>query len=246
MSPQAYGNRYEIKYLVEARRAAEVEAKLGAYLTHDGNGAGVGYYNHSIYFDSPDYRFYSEKHEGELVRIKPRIRAYRPAPDAPPTGLFLELKGRYDRIIDKRRAPIDIALAERLLDEPLVELDRGDLAHSVMAEFQYLAQRFRLAPSVTVLYHRTAYFGAFYPNVRITFDRMIQCSLATSLDAPSEDFAYAIPPNWLVIELKYNDKIPGILLGQFNSLNLQQWTFSKYAVSLERCFDGLAKRRARR
>jgi hypothetical protein len=57
--------------------------------------------------------------------------------------------------------------------------------------------------------------------------------------APSKDFAQAIPSNQLVIELKYNDKIPRLLLNRFNSLGLQQHTFSKYAVGLERCFRSL-------
>ena len=64
-------------------------------------------------------------------------------------------------------------------------------------------------------------------------------SLATTLSAPSEDFLQAIPSNQLVIELKYNNKIPRLILNRFNSLGLQQHTFSKFAIGLERCFRGL-------
>ena len=75
MSVNGFTNRYEIKYLVEARRIDEIKAKLAGFFEPDPNAVdGAGYYVYSIYFDSPLHRFYSEKREGQLTRIKPRIR----------------------------------------------------------------------------------------------------------------------------------------------------------------------------
>ncbi len=237
---RTFTNRFEIKYLVEARRLPEIHAALRDFLCLDVNGVhGGGYYVHSIYFDSPDFRFYREKSEGDLIRVKPRIRTYRTSLDGPPTGMFLELKGRYNRIVEKRRTRIDPALARELLCETPFDPKGRTAGSSVLGEFQYLSHRFRLAPCVSVLYHRTAYFGAFYPDLRMTFDRMILCSPATSLTVPSEDFAQALPCSKLVIELKYNDKVPRLLLRRLNSLGLQRHTFSKYATALERSFRGL-------
>ncbi len=237
---RTYTNRFEIKYLVEARRLPEIHAALRDFLTLDANGVHAGgYYTHSIYFDSPDFRFYREKSEGDLIRVKPRIRTYRTSLDGPPTGMFLELKVSYNRSIEKLRTRIDPALARELLRETPFDPKGRTAGSSVLDEFQYLSHRFRLAPCVSVLYHRTAYFGAFYPDLRMTFDRMILCSPATSLTTPSEDFAQALPCNQLVIELKYNDKIPRLLLRRLNNLGLQWHTFSKYAAALERSFHGL-------
>ncbi|MHA1599227.1 MAG: polyphosphate polymerase domain-containing protein [Alphaproteobacteria bacterium] len=232
-----YGNRFEIKYVVDTRRLPEIEAGLSDFLEPDPNGnGGQGYYVHSIYFDSPDYRFYTDKIEGELIRVKPRIRCYRSAPNAPPRELFLELKGRFDRVVAKRRTPIDIALANRLLETPAPELNGAAVMPSALAEFNYLCQRYRLSPSVTVLYHRMPFHGAFYPNMRMTIDRAIQCSLSTRLDSPADAFGYALPPDQAIIELKYNEKVSGLLLRRLRSLNLRQQTISKYAISLETCY----------
>jgi hypothetical protein len=240
MTTQIFTNRFEIKYLTDARLLPDIKAALREFLRLDVNGVhSGGYYTRSIYFDSPDFRFYREKQEGELVRIKPRLRCYSPTADGQPTGMFLELKGRYDRIVEKRRAPIDAALAGKLLGETPAAPGAWSDDASVLGEFQYLSHRYCLAPCVSVLYHRTPYFGAFYPDVRVTFDRLILSSLATTMAAPSEDFSQAIPSNQLIVELKYNDKIPRLLLNRFNSLGLQQHTFSKFAVGLERCFRGL-------
>ena len=233
-----YSNRYEIKYLVDCHRLPEIERALEGFLAPDENGKGTnGYFNYSIYFDSPNYQFYSEKREGELVRIKPRIRLYRSALDAPPKATFIELKGRYDRIVTKRRAVIDTELAQQLITAQPIVLDDHAIESSTMGEFYYLAHRFRLAPCVTVFYHRTAFFGAFYPGVRVTFDRVIRGSRMTTLNNPDDSFVAIVPTNQAIIELKYNDKVPEMLLRRFNSLGLQHSTFSKFAIALERTHD---------
>lgn len=240
MNSRTFTNRYEIKYLVEARRQADIEEALSGFLVADVNCVHAGgYYNHSIYFDSPDYRYYLEKREGDLVRLKPRLRIYRTERQDRPRGVYIELKGRYDRIVTKRRAPIDMDLAEQFLAKGPVNLNDYRSGDSALDEFVYLVNRFNLAPCVSVLYHRSAFYGAFYPDVRVTFDRVIECSRKTGLDAPEDSFIDAVPANWLVMELKYNDKVPRMLLQRFNSLGLQQSTFSKFATSLERTHDAV-------
>ena len=133
MEALSYTNRYEIKYLVPAHRMPAIRKSLEEFLTRDRNGFhDGGYYCHSIYFDSPDHYFYQEKREGDLVRIKPRIRSYRASPDTPPATLFLELKGRYDRIIAKRRSPISRETADRLLTHVPSGFESETLATSAL------------------------------------------------------------------------------------------------------------------
>ena len=114
---------------------------------------------------------------------------------------------------------------------------------AAVREFYYLARRYCLAPCVSVLYHRVAYFGAFYPNIRVTFDRVVRCSRYTGLDAREDALIHALRPEQLIVELKYNDKIPRLLLKRFNSLGLQQVTFSKFGVAMERTHDEILPRR---
>ena len=235
-SMPATTNRYEIKYLVETKRIPEVRRAIGGFFGQDANAGDDGsYINHSIYFDSPNYRFYREKREGELVRIKPRIRLYRPTEDAPPTAIYLELKARYDRIVVKRRVPIGQGLAERLLRPGPLELTNREIENSVIAEFKYLSDRFALRPCVTVLYSRTALNGLYHQNLRFTFDRVIQCSLMTELNNSTDALIEALPATKTILELKYNNQISELLLYRLNSLGLQQQTLSKFAISMESC-----------
>ena len=237
---RAFTNRYEIKYLVKLRQLDQVLATLDGLLSPDRNGGlDGGYYVHSIYYDSPDLNYFREKMEGQKVRMKPRLRSYRSGLDGSPTALFLELKGRHDRIVNKRRCRLDADLAQKLLTDAPVRPNGWASDSPILGEFQYLSHRHRLQPCVSVLYHRTAYFGTFCPNLRITFDRLVQCSAATSLTAPSDGFQPTIAYDQAVVELKYNDKVPRMLLNRLHALGLQHRTFSKFATSMLRCFDRL-------
>lgn len=247
--PQAYTNRYEIKYLVPATQMHQVRSVLGELLVPDANnGSQNGYYNHSIYFDSPDYRYYTEKNEGDLVRTKPRLRYYRPAITSAPGAISLELKGRYDRIVTKGRCFVDAATAESLLNDADPAAALSDNVDAVSKEFCYLAHRFNLQPCVTVLYHREAFFSNIYKSVRVTYDSGLLCSLSTRSLNPVDSYTDTLPTGQVVVEVKYNDQIPKILLSRLQYLGIQQRTFSKFAISLERCFEQLRSRqfRARR
>lgn len=234
VSETAFTNRYEVKYLVRMQRLNEIRDALSGFFEPDDHaGPSGGYYNYSIYYDSPHFGFYTEKREGNLIRIKPRIRLYRSEPDAPASNFYLELKGRYDRIVLKRRDRITRDLAQTLLSPGPIELSDSDLESSVLGEFAYLRNKFNLTPCITIRYRREPMNAVFYSNVRITFDTLIQSSLVTSLDNPNDTFTEALPMDWFMIELKYNDVLPRLLIKRFNALGLQQLSVSKFAIGLE-------------
>ena len=240
MSDTAFTNRYEIKYIVRMQRLDEIRDALSGFFEPDDHaGPSGGYYNYSIYYDSPHYDFYTEKREGNLIRIKPRIRLYRSEPDAPASNFYLELKGRHDRIVLKRRDRITRDLAQTILSLGPTDLTDRDLESSVLGEFVYLQNKFNLSPCVTIRYRREPLNAVFYNNVRITFDTMIQSSLLTSLDNPDNSFSEALPYNWFMLELKYNDVLPRLLIRRLNALGLQQLSVSKFAIGLEGCYHDL-------
>lgn len=240
---RTFTNRFEIKYLVDTHQLEAVRRKLSSMLAADPNAGPDGaYYNLSIYFDSPSYRFYSEKHEGLLKRLKPRLRTHLPSIGAKPGELFLELKGRHDRTVQKRRTPISMELAREMLSGGLPAANSDTPLPTELTDFEYLARRFDLRPTVSVLYRRTPFHFPLHPNVRLTFDAGIMGSLNTALDADRSKFSYVVPPTQSLIELKYNDDIPFWLLHSLNRLGLVQVTFSKFATALESCFERFQSR----
>ena len=113
---KVFTNRYEIKYIVPTRSLAYIRNSLMGLIVPDSFNIGEkGYYNYSIYFDTLTYRFYREKHEGLLYRIKPRIRVYRDTLDGNISRVFLEFKIRHDRIVKKERTEITQNMMRQIL-----------------------------------------------------------------------------------------------------------------------------------
>lgn len=228
--------RQEIKYLVDAERLAAFASHVSRLLVADVYGGTDGYFNHSIYFDSPDLAFYTEKQEGLRQRVKPRLRAYRTKVDGPPVGLFLELKYRDGPYVAKRRSVVSDALAQQLLDGDMTTAlgaINDEDAPGVLSTFSYLARRHHLRPAIAVFYHRTAFSCPHHPSLRVTYDRRLQWSLQWALDNGPAAFEPIIAPSMSLIEIKYNGTPPGWLLDTMAILDLQPMSFSKYTEALE-------------
>lgn len=85
-------NRFELKYLIPLKTAEAFKNALGEYLVPDQHGGSSGSYPlTSLYYDSPDFRFYWEKVEGIKFRLKLRLRVYgEVAHLTPETPVFME------------------------------------------------------------------------------------------------------------------------------------------------------------
>jgi len=237
MSTGLIKRRYEIKYLVDHHKAIEFEKRIAEYMYPDPNMSEDegrrGYYNHSIYFDNPRNRFYLEKHEGNLERIKPRIRGYRPHIGVPPSSFFLELKNRADRVVHKERSAINFDLVRKCLRQGVLDYSIFDSNDLVQNKFYYLWKRFNLTPVVAVNYHRRAFFSNRYPGLRITFDSDLQASRNFSFENKRVAYRYVLSPQQQVIEIKYNKFIPRALLLDIQKFEIQQSTYSKFAAAVE-------------
>ena len=231
-------DRREIKYLIDEATLSQFDQCVRPVLALDKNNPGDrGYYNYTIYFDSPGHRYWREKEEGLRSRLKPRLRIYKSAIDQGPTNFFLEFKHREDQFIGKDRCPLSPDIAEKIITGQ--KLADSDLASSpVLAKFHYLLQRFDLKPQVCILYHRSAYSIRFHHRLRITYDKRLQCCRNVTFAVPPESFEYFQPPDKLVLEIKYNGSAPGWLINACARLGLQRISFSKYAEGLEHAYRG--------
>ena len=130
----------------------------------------VGYRVHSVYWDTTDFRFFWEKVEGMKFRRKLRFRRYG---DSAP--VFVEVKQREDRTVQKRRLiwTADDVAAVFGDGKRGVDWDAAS-REAVSTEIALMIERLRLRPRMAIMYRRRAKFGAFDPELRITFDGRIQ------------------------------------------------------------------------
>ena len=224
-------NRFEVKYLVATRALSELTGALGDYVIPDPHAGGEqGYGVFSIYWDSPDFRLFWEKVEGLKDRRKFRLRRYLGSDD-----VFLEIKQRHDRTLQKRRATWPVERATRAFgDGRSVDWEAvGD--DPVGSEALVMVHSLRLAPRVGIFYRRRALFGAFDPELRVTFDSRIQYR-TTGLDIarPFDTGKYVLDPRVTVMEIKYNHRAPVWLTKMVRRHELRIVRMSKYCTAVDR------------
>lgn len=228
-------NRFELKYLVPIATAEKFRQSLSTNLVPDDHGDSNGaYYISSLYYDSPDFRFYWEKVDGIRFRRKLRIRYYESSNQlTPDTPVFVEIKQRVNRVTQKRRAMLPYRDALRLCSERQIPAHLPE-DRAVIEEIANLAWQYNLHPTSIIRYMRQALIGTEYDiGLRVTFDKDLSYR-ADHIDlAESQGGLALFPADWTVIEIKVNERIPYWLTELVAKHNLNLVRVSKYCRSIE-------------
>ncbi|MEW1892652.1 polyphosphate polymerase domain-containing protein [Streptomyces sp. NPDC085659] len=237
-------NRYELKYLVPVEQAAELRDELGERMDRDLNSPVGGYGVWSLYYDSPELRFYWEKIEGLKFRRKLRIRHYGdPAGVTDDSPVCVEIKQRVNRVTQKRRITLPYLTARQLCDaRELVE--HAPTERAFVHEVLDLVVRLNLRPTAMTGYQREALVGrAADTGLRVTFDRRIRGrDRDFHLGQAHPENRFTVPPHLSVMEIKVNERTPHWITDLAARRNLSLIRVSKYVQSIEAF--GLAPRSA--
>jgi VTC domain len=229
-----YRNRYENKFLVPEAVAQNVLQRVQPFVAPDPNGAHRQDHSYpicSLYLDDSQHSLYRETVEGLPFRYKLRVRAYDDAPDSP---LFLEIKRRHDRVVQKLRCRIPRALLSRVITGEAVALpDPTQDRLASLAEFTRLVMLRRAVPTMLVRYQRQAYVGLDDPEVRVTADRRL-CALPMREPLVTMQGPFvAVPTRHVVLELKFTDRMPPWMAAAIRDRELHRRSYSKYCNSLD-------------
>ncbi len=221
MSEKQY--RQEIKQLLSPAQTLLLQQRISAILPADSHSDSDDCYRiRSIYFDTRDDRFYSEKESGVSEREKIRIRYYDYRADV----IKLERKEKKENLIYKESLSISKETAEAMC--------QGDFSSLVqyrhpLADYVYgLVQTKGLHSTVVVDYIRMAYV---YPvgNVRITFDTALQ---AGKPDIPiwQEGNVFDVLGGNTILEIKFNKFLPEHIRQLLDSVTGERIALSKYTL----------------
>ena len=237
--------RYELKFLVDAAQRERLLGLIGGNLVADPHGVEARYRISSMYYDTENLRYYTEKVDGIEVRKKVRLRFYHPGDDAEPrdlpTACFMEIKRRFNNAIVKERVTLDTAGALRLLrDEGLLARLHDFAVPANMEERESLVnldtiiQQEDLHAVNIITYIREAWMGVLDERLRLTFDCFMQAYSPWQVDAVRTNGGAPLAThNAMVLELKFDRAIPVWLRDAIVSLGLVQQRFSKYARGVE-------------
>ncbi len=228
-------NRFEVKYLVPTRTIPELTADLAEFTVPDPHAGAEGYGVFTVYWDSPDWAFFWEKIEGLKYRRKLRFRRYLGGEPK----VFIEIKQREDRTLQKRRLEWPLAqVLETFTPGATGDWDRVS-EDPVATEVLLMIHRLRLAPRMAILYRRRALFGAFDPELRLTFDSRLQYSAADlDIARPWDTGKSIMDPRVSVLEVKYNHRAPVWLTKLARSRELNVVRMSKFCTAVDKEFFG--------
>lgn len=230
-------NRFELKYLLRARQVDEVVDALGPYVTPDPHAThSWGYPIYSVYCDSPRLDFFWEKVEGLKYRRKVRFRTYGES-----DTVFLEIKQRVDRTLQKRRTTWPRERVEKcFFSGALDEAAAGEGRDPVADEIFVLWRLYDLQPNMGISYRRRAFFAADESDLRITFDSRVRYHHAEHpVGRPPDEGRYLVDPELSILEIKYGQAVPLWLCKLVERRELQLVRLSKYCTAIDRChFQG--------
>lgn len=219
--------RVENKYNCSERELLILQNRLEGVLQADSNeNHSEGYSIISLYFDDLQDNCLNDTVDGVEMRDKYRIRIYNNSLDV----IKLEVKSKKDGYIYKKSKTITKGEADMLMRGECIE-DSSSVEDPATL-FNVAIRTRGLRPKVIVAYERKAY--VFGPgNTRITLDRNVRASNRVE-DFGSENISYDFLHEYdKVLEVKYDEFIPGFLLQLLELGNMQQTSYSKYQLCRE-------------
>ena len=219
--------RVENKYNCSKSELLILQNRLEGILQPDSNeNHPEGYSIISLYFDDLQDNCLNDTVDGVEVRDKYRIRIYNNSLDV----IKLEVKSKKDGYIYKRSKTITKEEADMLMRGERIE-DSASVEDPATL-FNVAIRTRGLRPKVIVAYERKAY--VFGPgNTRITLDRNVRASNRIE-DFGRDNISYDFLKDYdKVLEVKYDEFIPGFLLQLLELGNMQQTSYSKYQLCRE-------------
>lgn len=219
--------RVEDKYLCSEKDMLLLQSRVKAVLPPDPHAAGAAYRITSLYFDDERDSRLADSEDGVSYRNKYRIRIYNNSADV----IRLEVKYKaYSRIYKKSRAvtreEAEKLIAGECIDDPEPSLDNP------VTLFNLAIRQELLRPRIVIDYTRDAY--VFTPgNVRITFDRNIRASRNPAGFLRSACAYSPLRDTDKILEVKYDEMLPGFIARLLESGNMNQVAYSKYRLVRE-------------
>lgn len=213
-------NRYEKKYLLDPETYEMFKKELDSYMTEDAYG---WHTIRNIYFDTDDNQLIRTSIEKPKYKEKFRVRCYgEPEEDS---QCFLEIKKKYNGIVNKRR--IDMPLKEARAYLQHGEKPQNEQGQ-IFREIDYFMERYEIAPKRYIAYDRLALFGNDDPEFRVTFDDNIRSRVNDLTLYSDENTELLLEPGYKLMEVKMSGAMPYWFVSLLSKYKIYSISFSKY------------------
>jgi hypothetical protein len=241
--------RFEFKFLLDARQSDAFFSTLGGALAPDLQGGPTGVYPVvSLYYDTPDHQCYWQAWRKIPSRRKLRVRVYGSCDGRIQPTSFIEVKHKVDGLGFKRRVQTELPTALGMVNGRISGSDLPREERRVVEETQRMVREEGFAPSCVIRYLRHAYWLTLgeldaacraLPPLRITMDSDLQVRFE-DLEPETDDRRFAIrllPEGARILEIKGKGAIPFTLALHLAKAGIRSSGLSKYCKAMEYRFE---------
>lgn len=222
--------RFETKYRINLLEYYAIKNALPVYMRPDlytQLRPSKRYIVRSLYFDTRDYRMYTEKIDGVCDRMKFRIRTYGTDPAEEP-DIRVEIKVRKGNSMEKYGRFISFQEYLGFKNDRCWD----SYENPILSEFARHIHKWDLHPKTLVQYDREGFQSRFQDRIRLTFDHRIKSAPAAEL-FPGNAYWRRHYMSQIVLEIKHQNNIPSWLNKLIHSYQMKVVPNSKYSNSIE-------------
>jgi len=221
------GYRHEYKFLISRADAELLKLRLPHIMERDPHAGETGSYTiRSLYFDDVNAAAYYEKTDGIDNRTKYRIRFY----NYDSSVIKLEKKEKLGNLTRKTAQTITKNDARAL--EYALSSGCPDTCDGLTEELRLACLSRGLRPKVLVDYDRTP-FLCNAGNTRITIDENLRTRpYIAHLFASPRAMIPVLEPDQVILEVKFDDFLPGYLADALADIPKVNMAISKFAMCM--------------
>lgn len=234
-------NRFEHKYMLDRKTYEKVISVMDAHMELDSHNKGhLPYTIANIYYDTDDDYLIRSSLSKPTYKEKLRLRAYGVPSET--QKVFLEIKKKYNGIVNKRRTTILLNEAYKFINSGVPPEIKDYMNEQVVKEIEYFLKLYCLKPKLYLAYDRIAYFEKGNPDLRISFDTGIR-SRRYDLRLDYGDYGeMLIPENAYLMEVKTSLAKPLWLTNMLTQLHINRCNFSKYGTEFKQYINGVPQK----
>lgn len=226
-------NRREHKYMLDRRTFENVVDVLDRYMELDSHNIDKKpYVISNIYYDTRDDYLIRHSLSKPVYKEKLRLRSYGiPRMES---KVFLEIKKKFDGVVNKRRTKLRLSEAYEFLETGVAPPVADYMNGQVVKELEYFLGRYDLQPKLYLAYDRIAYFEKDNDDLRISFDMNIR-SRRYDLHLEMGDYGkLLLDEDMFLMEVKTSLAKPLWLTHMLDELEIRRRSFSKYGTEFRK------------
>ena len=222
-------NRYEKKYFVTADQLPYVRERISEYMYLDEHNKDDQMYTIcNIYYDTPNNDIVTRSIQRPEYKEKLRLRSYgTPSLD---DKVFIEIKKKYEGLVNKRRSTILLKDAYDFIDTGKIGEMKPFMNRQILEEIGYMLSIHEIVPAMFLAYDRLAYFDKSDDDFRLTFDANIRTRRDDLRLEHGSRGSLLLDKDTYIMEIKAVNAVPLWFAKLLSDFRLYPISFSKYGT----------------